>query len=315
MVSEAAVEEATTTQVDDPRDRIDYWSQLVDSFQGKLTYRFPSERDFYGHMIRRRTSDYQIVGWHSDPIVYLRDSKHIRVDPDEDYRLVVPLTGVFDIRQDGDGIALEPGVGSLVTIDHPLQMGVHGGSHGLIMTIPRREIRHRLNRVEPPARPLDLTVGLGRVAADLASGLYAEATTLSPGQFDAVAERLVDLVCMLILGEAPSGPGHLGHVEESVRRYVRRHAGDPDLSTPAIARALGWSVRQVQLALHQAGTTPREVIREERLQLARIRLTSPAFRQQSITDIAFGLGFGSTSSFSTAFRQRFGATPRSVRTG
>ncbi|WP_280235174.1 helix-turn-helix domain-containing protein [Nocardia cyriacigeorgica] len=315
MVDESPIEEAATAQVENPRNRIDYWSQLVDSFQGRLSYQFPSTGDFYGRMRRRRTDNYQIVGWESDPIVYSRGRRQILLDPDDDYRLVLPLTGQFDLRQDDTGLALTPGASSLVTIDQPLRMGVHGGSHGLIVTIPRREIRHRLNHIEPPGRPLDLTVGLGRVAADLATGLYGEAATLSATQFDAVSERLVDLICMLILGESPTGPGNLAEIEQTVRRHIRRHAEDPDLATAAIARALGWSVRQIQLALQQAGTTPRELIREERLQIAYARLRSPAYRHISITDIALSLGFGSVSSFSTAFRHRFGAKPSSVRGG
>ncbi|MFE3443535.1 AraC family transcriptional regulator [Nocardia sp. NPDC059180] len=315
MVGVAAVDIATTTEVENPRERVDYWAQLTDSFQGRLSYEFPSDQDFNGRMLRRRTGNYQIVGWESDPIVYVRGRRDIRADPDDDYRLVVPLTGRFDLRYDDEAGVLTPGMSSLVTIDRPLMLEVAGGSQGLVMTIPRREVRHRLNRTELPGRPLDLTAGLGRVAADLATGLYAEAAALTAAQFDAVSERLVDLVCMLILGEPPSGPGHLAEIEQTVRRYVVRHAEDPELATASIAHALGWSVRQIQLALQQAGTTPRELIKEERLQLAHRRLRNPAYRHSSITDIALRLGFGSVSRFSTAFRQRFGATPSSVRGG
>ncbi|WP_228001815.1 helix-turn-helix domain-containing protein [Nocardia australiensis] len=39
----------------------------------------------------------------------------------------------------------------------------------------------------------------------------------------------------------------------------------------------------------------------------------PAFGHWSIGTIACGLGFGSAGTFSTAFRQRFGVTPRAIR--
>ncbi|MBF6411646.1 AraC family transcriptional regulator [Nocardia cyriacigeorgica] len=313
MAGEAVVEEASTADVD-PRERVDYWAELVDSFQGvRLSYEFGSATDFFGRIRRHRTDTYQIVGRESDPIVYTRAATHIRADPDDDYRLVMPLTGRFDLSSEERTGSLKPGTGSLITINRPLSFTACSGTHGLIMTIPRPEIQHRLNRAELPARPLDLSSGLGRVAATMLTGLYEEAGTLTAAQFDAVAERLVDLICMLALGSAPTTNSHLGEVESTVRHYIRRHAGNPDLSSARIARALGWSVRQVQLALQQAGTTPRELIREERLQLAHARLRNPAYRHTSVTDIALGLGFGSVSSFSTAFRQRFGSTPSSVR--
>ncbi|MCX4791607.1 helix-turn-helix domain-containing protein [Streptomyces sp. NBC_01221] len=80
-----------------------------------------------------------------------------------------------------------------------------------------------------------------------------------------------------------------------------------------VAQALGWSLRQVQLALQHAGTTPRELIREERLRLVRDRLRAPAYRHMTITELAYASGFSSSSALSTAFRQRFGVCPREMR--
>ncbi|MGW0826057.1 helix-turn-helix transcriptional regulator [Streptomyces sp. NPDC002845] len=98
-----------------------------------------------------------------------------------------------------------------------------------------------------------------------------------------------------------------------VRRYVRDHAADPALTGTSMARALGWSLRQVQLALQRAGTTPRDVIREERLRLVRDRLQCADCAHMTITDLAYASGFSSASAMSTAFRQRYGTSPREMR--
>ncbi|NKY58272.1 helix-turn-helix transcriptional regulator [Nocardia flavorosea] len=152
-----------------------------------------------------------------------------------------------------------------------------------------------------------------RVAAGVIGNLYTEAATLTDREFETVAEQLVDLLCMQILGDPGSPPTQLAHVESAARRYIHSHAGDPELTVARTARALGWSVRQIQLAFRAAGATPSEVIREECLQLARDRLRSPAFRRRSITDIATGSGFDSVSSFTKAFHRRFGSTPGQIR--
>ncbi|MGW1004757.1 helix-turn-helix domain-containing protein [Streptomyces sp. NPDC002520] len=47
--------------------------------------------------------------------------------------------------------------------------------------------------------------------------------------------------------------------------------------------------------------------------LARTRLSGPGWAGQSIAEIAHACGFGSHASFSTAFRQEFGMTPREAR--
>ncbi|WP_309237255.1 helix-turn-helix domain-containing protein [Actinomadura sp. BRA 177] len=98
-----------------------------------------------------------------------------------------------------------------------------------------------------------------------------------------------------------------------MRRYVREHATDPGLTGTAMAQHLGWSLRQIQLALQRAGTTPRELIREERLRLVRDRLRNPLYRHVTITDLAHATGFSSASALSHAFRQRFGVSPRELR--
>ncbi|MEJ8672801.1 helix-turn-helix domain-containing protein [Streptomyces sp. MS1.AVA.1] len=98
-----------------------------------------------------------------------------------------------------------------------------------------------------------------------------------------------------------------------VRRHVRDHAAEPDLSGASMARALGWSLRQIQLALQHVGTTPRDLIREERLRLVRERLLRADCEHMTITDLAYASGFSSASAMSTAFRRRFGVSPREMR--
>ena len=143
--------------------------------------------------------------------------------------------------------------------------------------------------------------------------VHAERERLSPRQFDVVCDRIVELLRVLAEDDRPGAPGHLAEVESLVRRHVRAHAADPRLNGAAVARELGWSLRQVQLALQQAGTTPRELIREERLRLVRDRLHSPRHQHMTITELAHSSGFSSASALSTAFRRRYGISPRELR--
>ncbi|MBF6329703.1 helix-turn-helix domain-containing protein [Nocardia transvalensis] len=295
------------------RERTDYWAELVQShMRTRVGYAFP-RRDFHGRTVRRRTANHQMIGWRADAVTYYRTPGHVRAASDDDYRLMLPTTGHITIWQDGQDVPMSPGSGCLVTVDQPVAYTQVDGTAGFTMTIPRREIDHRLGGAAPPARLLDFTTGLGRIVVDLATGLVAEIDTLTRAQFDAVSDRLVDLLCMHIVGDHPTERHHLADVESAVRQYIRAHAHEPELTGASVARALGWSLRQIQVALQRADTTPRELIKEERLRLAYARLQNPAYRRWSIGDIAHGLGFGSASAFSTAFRGRFGASPREIR--
>ncbi|MET9898726.1 helix-turn-helix domain-containing protein [Streptomyces sp. NPDC006446] len=306
--------ETRSTGAVEPRERADFWSEHIGSYQSRMGYRFGRPDNFRGETVRQRTGTYQLVKFRSDEIEYSRTARQVREDPDGNYRLLLPLTGEIVLRQDGQEARLTPGTGTLVSFGSPFECLQDASTQAFILTIPAREVDGPLNRKSPLATGLDLTRGLGRVVGSMLDGLYAERDDLSDSQFDAVSDRVVELLCMLATGDdRPDGARHLTGVETVVRRHVREHAADPGLTGTSMARALGWSLRQVQLALQHAGTTPRDLIREERLRLVRERLRCGDCEHLTITDLAYASGFSSASALSTAFRQRFGVSPREMR--
>jgi AraC-like DNA-binding protein len=228
------------------------------------------------------------------------------------YRFLLPTQGGLRVRQENTEIALPSRVGALVSFEAKVAMSCSADLHCMIMSIPRREIESRTGHV--PFTAIDMTTGLGRVVHDMQVTLSEERASLSQIQFEAACDRMVELLCMVIAGDArPDAEGHQDDVAATIRRYVRDHAADRHLSGTAIAHALGWSLRKIQLVLERAGTTPRDLIREERLRLAREQLLSPAYHHHTITTIAHNTGFSSVSAFSTAFRRRYGLSPRDLR--
>lgn len=207
------------------------------------------------------------------------------------------------MRQDDQQERLLPGSAALITMSQPFQLW-QSSAQGLAMTIPRYQLASRLDS------------GLGRVIRDLVTGLFVERDALTPQHFNAVSDRLTELLCLLAVGDRqPKDEPVLTELADTIRQYVQAHAADPELCGQSIARALGWSLRQVQRALQCVQTTPRDLIRAERLRLGRDRLRDPAYRQVAITELAAQLGFSSASAFSTAFRREFGVRPREARRG
>ncbi|MEV8593377.1 helix-turn-helix domain-containing protein [Streptomyces sp. NPDC052013] len=307
------VESQTTKQVD-PGRRADFWSEHIASYQSRMDYRYARTDNFRGETHLQRTATYQLVTFRSDQIEYTRTAQQVRQDPDENYRLLLPVSGRIALRQNGQEAGLAPGTAVLVTFGAPFRCLQASGTHAFILTIPAREIDSPLNRTSPLGLGLDLTKGLGRVVRSMLTDLHEQRHALTDPQFDAVSDRIVELLCMLASGDdRPDASGHLPQVEAMVRRYARDHAADPDLTGAGMARALGWSLRQVQLALQRAGTTPRELIREERLRLVRDRLLCADCAHMTITDLAYASGFSSASAMSTAFRSRYGVSPREMR--
>lgn len=118
------------------------------------------------------------------------------------------------------------------------------------------------------------------------------------------------MFCLAAAGDS-ARPVNIG--APAVLDAARRHAIDPDLTVSEMAHEIGWSPRYVQAVLARARTSASDLIRAERLELARTRLASPVFADRNVADIATSVGFGSPSAFSSAFRRRFGGSPREFR--
>jgi AraC-like DNA-binding protein len=69
----------------------------------------------------------------------------------------------------------------------------------------------------------------------------------------------------------------------------------------------------VQASLQASGATARDLIRSQRLELARARLTSRDWTDVTVADIASSCGLSSHSLFTAAFRARYGTTPSAAR--
>ncbi|MFE5023374.1 AraC family transcriptional regulator [Streptomyces sp. NPDC056656] len=243
-----------------------------------------------------------------------RTARHISSDPRGTYELLIPLAGTAWVEQGPASGEIAPGAMALCSIDRPMAFAHNPDFRSIALIVPGREVLARSPALSREPQLFSGASGLGRVVRSMVTALQEEREQLSQATFDLACERLLDLVCLAAEGATDSAPsGQRATVEADIRRYVRRHAGDDGLDVAGIARELGWSTRYIQQVLRAAGTTSRDLIRRERLLLARTRLSSPGWAGRSIAGIAHACGFGSHASFSTAFRQEFGMTPREAR--
>jgi AraC-like DNA-binding protein len=202
-----------------------------------------------------------------------RDTRHIRTDPRGTHELLVPLAGSAWVEQGGASGEIGPGVMALCDIDRPLTFAHGPDLRSISLIVTGRNLSARSPLAAGGPQLLSGDRGLGRVVRQLTTTLHEEREHLSETTFDIACDRLLDLVCLAVEGGVDSAPtGQRATVEAAIRRYIREHASDRDLDVVGIARALGWSARYVQQVLQAAGTTSRDLIRRERLNVARTRL-------------------------------------------
>ncbi|WP_063039510.1 AraC family transcriptional regulator [Nocardia grenadensis] len=286
----------------------DFWAERVCRNQGTVRFRFADASTFRGSMAMQGYAGYLLIDVCSDGIIYSRTPKDIRRDDDASLRLSIPTTGVLNLRQEDNAVQVFPGQAALFTKTRPADFGQPQNTQAWVMNIPTGGLPFDIG--DGPA-VIDLRTGLGSVVAGMISELGQQRAAMDGLGFATACDVIVDLVKLCL--RPPEGSlTTLGTVDTAVRDYVRRHAAEPELTPNVIAHNLGWSLRQVQLALQGTGTTPSELIRIERLDRAR-QLLRGASVDRTVAEIAYASGFRSLSAFGAAFKARYGLTPQEAR--
>jgi len=127
----------------------------------------------------------------------------------------------------------------------------------------------------------------------------------------------MDLLALAISGEPDRQPAAERSVQRarlrSVKAYIDANLSDPNLSLAAIAQKNGISLRYLHQLFRLMDMSASEWLRLRRLQRCHDLLSSPQHATRSITEIAYSMGFSSSSRFSNLFREQFGLRPSDVR--
>ncbi|MGI3781149.1 MAG: AraC family transcriptional regulator [Janthinobacterium lividum] len=242
-----------------------------------------------------------------------RGTRHVRRDPRGAYELLVPLRGKALVTAGGTTSPLSAGMGVLCDMDRPLHFSHGADFESIALVVPQPEVATRDRGLEGAPTVIDTSKGIGALVRQLAVSLHDERHDLDQQAFDASCDGLLDLAALAAAGASRAPETQHASVADAVRGYVRAHAHEPDLDVHRVARALGWSPRHIQGVLQAEETTTRDLIRSQRLELARSRLSSRQWAEVTVADIASASGFSTHSMFSSAFRAEFGRTPSAIR--
>ncbi|WP_227979108.1 helix-turn-helix domain-containing protein [Nocardia spumae] len=281
------------------------WSEVTDHLL-TADHRYRDPDNWRARITVQQSSGYTLMyAQQSGDHLMHRGRSHIRNSPTDVCWIAFPMQGEYVIRQQDRLTRVPPHHGFLLELDVACRI-LQPGSTTYGLRVPRRYIEHLLPA--PGAHTvLDMSSGLGRVVQGMLATTLAGQSNLTTPQFDAVCDRITELLCLMLVDDIGPQPDHLAETVEAIRKFVREHIGSGDVRLPAVARELGWSPRQLRSVLHQSGTTYRELRRTESLRAARDLLARPEPR--SIAEVAARCGFTSTG-FSTAFKAEYGETPR-----
>ncbi len=197
--------------------------------------------DYSGRIEYQQSGRYRLVRWWGDAEALTRDSTQIRRSPHGSYELLIPVHGHLQLawgqRHRGGATHDERSPRWMLR-----WICRHGDNVSAVaLVIPRDHLDCRLAQPTND-RPISLDArrGLGRIVVDQLRTIRGERDQLDGFQFDAVMDRIVDLIAIAYNDlSAPLDDVPTDALVDSIRRYVRSNAHDPALTGAGIAARLG----------------------------------------------------------------------------
>jgi AraC-like DNA-binding protein len=306
----------TTAQVT-PRERWDYWKEkTLAAVDAKPVY---GPQAFTAFRTIVQTELGTLIDSTSEPMSLRRTQSKIARDGVDHACLVVPLrgSGVVDQQNRSEDV-LRRGDLFLYDLGRPYTATSLEPYHELRLYVPREVFARRVGRIEMlSGLRLNSQSGLvGMFEAFLAA--YSKSLpTLTDRQATIGMEGVLHLLAGLVSSSAEradTGSSALsaGLIKSLALRHIEALLADPMLDVDMLSRVTGVS----RTRLYNAFVESRGVasaIRDARLDRARLQLSAQEHRHRTMEDIAHLCGFVEYTTFTKAFRRRFGLSPRDAR--
>ena len=309
-----------TTNAVDPRERLAYWVDMVcDTYVQLECDTVDADRQIDGEIASDTLATLALSRVRSTAQRVRRTPAKI-ARASEDYFLVsIQTHGSGRVLQDGRAAVLEPGDFALYDSTRPYELQFDAPFQQYVLMLPGPTLRTALRDTH---RLTATTVrgdrGAGHLMIGMISALAREITTLAPASAVAVADSVTHILVAglsaLPMDRGPPVSNLTALHREQIKAQVHAQLRDPALSAVGIAAALRLSPSTVRRAWAGEPCTLQDWIWSLRLDGARRDICDPAHAARGVSDIAFAWGFNDAAHFSRAFRNRFGCSPRALRT-
>jgi AraC-like DNA-binding protein len=225
-------------------------------------------------------------------------------------------SGVFE--HNGNITALRSGDFTLCDNGAPHRLHSTAGTELVVLRAAPEVIRERIPQPESwCGLGLSSDAIFAAAAAHMTRELCARMEAGLPRRYATLAARnLIDVLATafgLAFESAASATSAVAARRIAARRHVEAHLRDAQLSPAQVAAALHVSPRYLRMLFQDGEESLSAYILRRRVEECARLLANPLWSAQTITDVAFGVGFNSAAHFTRAFRQRFGTTPSGYR--
>jgi AraC-like DNA-binding protein len=245
-----------------------------------------------------------------------RNRSHLSKLGKDCYYVQLIQAGNLNVLQAGAVLPTNAGTGALFCASEPYDLQCLGKVRAYYLELPRAEFASRFAKDRVPlSATMSTGHGLGRIATEFCASLAAQGSALEASVRARLGEELMDVLALAFDAAQRDAPLADPVVRQarlrSIKVWLEDHLCDPGLTLEAVAKANAISLRYLHSLFRLEGTSVSQWIWNRRLERSYDMLLKSDAR--SLTEIAYDVGFNSSSHFSTMFRRRFGIRPSDLR--
>lgn len=296
--------------------RLDYWNRVNTEAFSDISVD-PRSESLRGVLELREHGLLKVARVHSTPVV-LRGGRCTQSKRRESGLLVhLQDRGSSINSQLAHSTVLRAGDLTFCDADRPYTVECREPVEMTVLKIPADLLARRFNSIdELLALHVDGSRGVGAILASLIHNLWLHVDEIDANQSgagEAMINAILDLIALVPPGSTQTScPSNAVKLCREMRTYIEDRLEDPTLSVSSLSQAFGVTSRHVHRVFAECETTPSNYILDCRLNLAAARLRD-ASSKANVTQIALDSGFSDCTSFSRAFRKKYGTTPREFR--
>jgi AraC-like DNA-binding protein len=301
----------------DPKHRFRAWQEMIRDVYVNLDVMADDTSACEGRVRAASFGAVKVTETTGFPQRFVRRKSHLATLDKDCFYMQFLKRGAMHIVQRNSTVVSHPGAGCLISASDPYDAVYRTDAQALYLEIPREPF---LARFPADALPAPNTIlrtgsGMGRVAAEFCDVLVKESAVLPESTRRNLGEQIMDILALALDGCQIDGAETSIQSARlrSIKAFIDENLADPGLSLAVIGKRTGVSLSYLHRLFKDSGGSVSEWIWLRRLQRCYEMITQPELARTSITDIAYSMGFSSSSHFSNLFRETFGLRPSDLR--
>jgi acetamidase/formamidase/AraC-like DNA-binding protein len=296
-------------------DRLQAWSGALEALGLRCRARPAAARQLHGTIRSRKSSN----GFELIALAAFAQTIELKDDGADTLTIVLHLDGggTFVV----DGVHTPVAIGDIVYASSREEacLSFTSNFRAFGIRVPRSAINARLlTPFSLQAGRLPGEAGIGHVFSGFLRSIAESMETLSLDDLRPLELALAEFLIASLAGH-DKNRGFTGLTPSQaalfsrVCRTIEGSLANPGLGLASIAKEERVSPRYLQKLFEAVGQSFSTYLRSRRLERCRADLVNPLYEKASIADVCFRWGFNDSAYFSRAFREQYGASPRTFR--